>query len=102
MRYGELIDQYCLSLAAEGPVALDKSLIHLVQLQRVAEDMSNVFGYETPKHQPPSMKLEGIVLLIEAFKARLDSLRSLLPLDVSSSCKFKYIPNSWSAVTRQG
>ncbi len=87
MRYNELVNDYCLSLATESSKTWDKILIHLVHLQSVAEDISNVFGYETVKHQLPSMSIEGVALSVKAFEAKLDGMRSSLTSDAANSCK---------------
>lgn len=87
MRYNELVGDQCLSLARESSKASDKVLIHLVHLQRVAEDISNVFGYETTQHRLPSMSVEGVALSVKAFEAKLDGMRSSLTLDAADSCK---------------
>lgn len=87
MRYNELVVDHCLSLARESSKASDKILIHLVSLQKVAEDISNVFGYESAKHRLPSMSIEGVALSVKAFEARLDGMRSSLTSDAADSCK---------------
>lgn len=88
MRYTELVGDYCLSLARVGSKASDRISIHLVHLQKVAEDISNVFGYETAKHWLPSMSIEGVALSVKAFEAKLHGLKSSLTSDVADSCKF--------------
>lgn len=87
MRYNELVGDQCLSLARETSKPLDKVLIHLVHLQKVAEDISNVFGYETPQHRVPSMSVEGVALLVKAFEAKLDGMRGSLTPDAAGNCK---------------
>lgn len=88
MRYSELVGDQCLSLARESSKASDKVLIHLVHLQKVAEDISNDFGYETAQHRLPSMSVEGLALLVKAFEAKLDGMRSSLNADAADDCKF--------------
>ena len=88
MRYSELVGDQCLSLAREGSKALDNNLIHLVHLQQVAEDISNAFGYGTAQHRLPSMSFEGVALLVKAFEAKLDGMRSSLDADAADDCKF--------------
>ena len=88
MRCNELVNEYCLTLAAQSLQAPDKVLLHFARLQRVIEDIANCFGYEAPKQQPPSISVEGVALLVEAFKAQLDSLRTLLPPEASSNCDY--------------
>ena len=87
MKYSELVDDYCMSLAKVSSKASDKILIHLVRLQKVAEDISNVFGYETEKRRLPSMGVEGVALSVKAFEARLDGMRSSLTTDAADNCK---------------
>ena len=87
MRYNELVGDHCLSLARVSPRASDKIIIHLVRLQKVAEDISNVFGYETAKYRLPSMSVEGVALSVKAFEAKLDDMRSSLTSDAADNCK---------------
>ena len=87
MRYDELVDDYCMSLPRVSSKASDKILIHFVRLQKVAEDISNVFGYETAKRRLPSMGVGGVELSVKAFEARLDGMKSSLTSDAADSCK---------------
>ncbi len=87
MRYNELVSDHCLSLARVSSKASDKISIHLVHLQKVAEDISNVFGYETAKHRLASMSVEGVALSVKAFEAKLDGMKSSLTSDAADSCK---------------
>ena len=87
MRHSELVDDYCMSLARVSSKASDKILIHLVRLQKVAEDISNVFGYETAKRRLPSMGVGGVALSVKAFEATLDGMRSSLTSDAADNCK---------------
>ena len=87
-RYSELVGDQCLSLAREGSKASDNNLIHLVYLQQVAEDISNAFGYETAQHRLSSMSVEGVALLVKAFEAKLDGMRSSLNADAADDRKF--------------
>ena len=87
MRYNALVGDQCLSLARESSKPLDKILIHLVHLQKVAEDIWNVFGYETPQQRVPSMSVEGLALSIKAFETKLDGMRGLLTPDAAGNCK---------------
>ena len=88
MRYSELVGDQCLSLVREGSKVSDKNLIYLVHLQNVAEDISNAFGYETAQSRLPSMSVEGVALLVKAFEAKLDGMRSSLNADAADDCKF--------------
>ena len=87
MRYNELVGDQCLSLTRESSKASDKILIHLVHLQKVAEEISNVFGYETAQHRLPSMSVEGVALSVKALEAKLDGMRGSLTPDVAGDCK---------------
>ena len=88
MRYSEGVGDQCLSLASEGSKVSEKNLVYLVHLQNVAEDISNAFGYETAQSRLPSMSVEGVALLVKAFEAKLDGMRSSLNADAADDCKF--------------
>ena len=87
MRYNELVGDKCLSLSRESSKAWDKTLIHRVHLQKVAEDIRDVFGKETAQHRLPSMTLEGVALSVKAFEAKLDGMRSSLGPGAAGDCK---------------
>ena len=87
MKYNELVRGHCLSLARVSSKSSDKILIPLVRLQKAAEDIANVFGYERGNHPLPSISIEGVALSVKTFEARLDDMRSSLTSDATDSCK---------------
>lgn len=82
MKYDGVVDEYCKSLAAQESVATDILLVHAVRLQRIAEHITLLFGYNS--RTPPEHSPEEIELLVETFKCQLQDLRSYLHLHDSS------------------
>lgn len=47
MGYNDTIGDCCRSLTVANIAPTDKHLVHFIYLQRVAEDISSVFGYNS-------------------------------------------------------
>ena len=83
MGYNDIIGDCCRSLAAANIAPTDKHLVHFIYLQRVAEDISSVFGYNSVSRQPQGISTQAIDLSVKAFKSQLHAVWQSLPADTA-------------------
>lgn len=88
MRYSEDVGDCCRSLVETAHVPSDIRLIHFIQLQRLAEEITSTFGYDDVSHRLPHSRIEGTELLVTAFKSRLRELRTSFPTNGICHCEF--------------
>lgn len=84
-RFNDFIEQCCLELAESNALPTDKYLIHIVRLQRLAEEASETFGY-TEKATLP-LGIEMVRHTIKGFESRLVSLHRAFPDEASDMSK---------------
>ena len=88
MGWNEMIGDCCRSLGTANLMPSDKHLAHFVHLQRIAEDISIVFNYNSLSRQAPGISTQGIELSVKAFKSQLDAAWHMLPADTACLCKY--------------
>ncbi len=84
IRYDDFAGKCCRTLAETKCVSTDGDLGHFIGLQRLAEEISCTFGYDSVYNEGRQLKSETIELLVKAFGSRLRDLRCSFP--ANSTC----------------
>lgn len=91
MRYDDFAGKCCRSLTENKYTSTDGDLVHFIGLQRLAEEISCTFDYDSASNDGRHLGLDTIELLVKAFASRLQDLRRSFPSNstcLRKSCTF--------------
>lgn len=91
MRYNNFIGTCCQNLAKTDFAPADGDLVHFISLQRITEEISSTFGYNSTHNEGAHINLENIELLVNAFLSRLHDVRRSFPSNSRCLCEYPTI-----------
>ena len=86
MRFINYIETSGLALAEAQATASDSSLIYVIRIQRLAEEVGSAFGYGEPEGSI-ILGAERIQLSVRAFRTQLQQIMETWPVGISKSSK---------------
>ena len=84
MKYNSYLEVCCQELEIAGECPEDSHLRHFLQLQKLADEICDVFGYRD-RYETTTMGPERIQLTVKEFSARLHALCDAFPREATHS-----------------